>query len=123
MIREAQRQTLWQSDSSYESQKEITVTYSLPKVDYKLSLKGTLDRFSLEKGLIRDFKTTNKLDSFAYDLSSKYGYDFQMAFYYTLVHAAHDVQCDMILDVVQTTYPYPSKVFGYPKSRLEIISV
>lgn len=46
-----------------------------------------------------------------------------MGFYHTITEATEGVQCDMLLDVVQTTYPYPSKVFCYPKERLQIISV
>lgn len=72
MIREAQRQTLWDLNGEYEVQKEIKAVYQRPGVNYKLNLKSTLDRAWLANKLIRDYKTTNKLDSFATDLHSKF---------------------------------------------------
>lgn len=69
----------------------------------KLKLRGTLDRLSTEKGMIRDWKTTSALKNFTFELSGKYGYEISMAFYYALVKMIRGVDCDVYLDVVQSS--------------------
>jgi hypothetical protein len=113
MIAEAMRQPLWDVPNwEYEAQKVVQCEYK------GLKLQGTLDRLSLEKWLIRDYKTTAKLSDFAFKLSSEYGYEVSMAFYYALVKIVHEKECDVILDVVQSSYPYPSEVFQYQTEKL-----
>jgi hypothetical protein len=84
-----------------------------------MKLRGTLDRFSLDKKMIRDFKTTANLKDFTFKLADKFGYDISMAFYYTLAKVAYDESCDVILDVVQTSGHFQSEVFQYQKERME----
>lgn len=116
MIAEAQRQPLWDLQGEYEPQKEVSAIFK-----DTLKLKGRLDRFSLEKKMIRDYKTTSDVTKFQGELASKFGYEISMAFYYILVKIAHGEECDVILDVVQSSSPYASEVFGYSKDRLEMI--
>lgn len=113
---EALRQPLWDNNWNYEVQKTVTAAYK-----GTLKLKGTLDRFSLEQSKIRDFKTTADLSRFQYDFADKFGYNISMAFYFALVKIAYDVECDVILDVVQTAKPYPSEVFEYSKNKLTML--
>ena len=116
MIAEAKRQPLWDLEGGYVAQQEVTAVFQ-----DNLKLKGRLDRFSLEKKLIRDFKTTSDVTKFQGELASKFGYEISMAFYYLLVKISYWVECDVILDVVQSSAPYASEVFGYKKDRLELI--
>ena len=44
-----------------------------------------------------------------------------MAFYYALVKIQHDVECDIILDVVQSSGVYQSEVFMYQKEQMNAI--
>ncbi len=64
MLLEAKRQPLWDLESEYEVQKEVTAVYK-----GTLKLKGTFDRFSLEKKVIRDYKTTADLSRFETELA------------------------------------------------------
>lgn len=115
MAIEAHRQPLWETGAEYEVQKEVVATYK------NLKLKGTFDRFSAEKKLIRDYKTTADLSRFEWELASKFMYEISMTFYYTLAKVALDLECDVILDVVQNCWKKPSHVFGYHRDRLDII--
>lgn len=80
MLHEATRQPLWDIHGEYEKQAVIDGMYK-----GKLKLRGTLDRLSIEKAMIRDWKTTSALKNFTFELSGKYGYEISMAFYYALV--------------------------------------
>jgi len=44
-----------------------------------------------------------------------------MAFYYALVKIHHDVECDVILDVVQSSGVYQSEVFMYQKEQMNAV--
>ena len=70
--------------------------------------------------MIRDFKTTSDLLKFEYK-AADFEYDISMSFYYALIKIVYDKECDVILDVVQTSYPYPSEVFKYQKEKLSIV--
>lgn len=114
MVWEASRQPLWDITGEYEHQVVIECLYR-----GKMKLRGRLDRLSLEKKLIRDYKTTANLKNFSFDLSSKFGYETSMAFYHILVKIVHWVDCDVILDVVQSWGKHQSEVFCYQKERME----
>lgn len=116
MLLEAKRQPLWDLESEYEVQKEVTAVYK-----GTLKLKGTFDRYSLEKKVIRDYKTTADLSRFETELAWRFGYEISMAFYYALAKIQLDTECDVVLDVVQNCWNHPSHVFGYPKERLDLI--
>lgn len=119
MIAEAKRQPLWDLWWKYENQVELLCTYTSKKYpNFKLKMKSTLDRLSIEKKLIRDFKTTSNIKSFAYDLSTKWWYETSMAFYQMMVRIARWVECDSILDVVQSSWTYASESFCYVKDKL-----
>lgn len=114
MLHEAGRQPLWDLWGEYEKQAKIEALYK-----GKLKLRGTLDRLSVQKALIRDYKTTSSLKDFTFKLSDKYGYDKSMAFYYMLVKMIRGVDCDVVLEVVQSSGHFQSEVFQYQKERME----
>jgi hypothetical protein len=64
MLSEATRQPLWDIGGDYEKQACIEGLYK-----GKLQLRGTLDRLSVEKAMIRDWKTTSALKNFTFELS------------------------------------------------------
>ena len=114
MIGEALRQPLWDMKGEYKAQEKVQCEYK------GLKLQGTLDRISVEKWLIRDFKTTSDILKFEYK-AVDFRYEISMSFYYALIKIVHDKECDVILDVVQSSYPYPSEVFQYQKEKLSIV--
>lgn len=118
MLSEATRQPLWDIYGDYEKQAVIEGMYK-----GKLKLRGTLDRLSIEKGMIRDWKTTSALKNFTFELSGKYGYEISMAFYYALVKMIRGVDCDVYLDVVQSSGVYQSEVFCYQKERMHTVLI
>ena len=118
MLSEATRQPLWDIHGDYEKQAVIEGMYK-----WKLKLRGTLDRLSTEKGMIRDWKTTSALRNFTFELSGKYGYEISMAFYYALVKMIRGVDCDVYLDVVQSSWVYQSEVFCYQKERMHTVLI
>lgn len=44
-----------------------------------------------------------------------------MAFYYALVKIEHGIECDVLLDTIQSSGQYPSNIFGYRKEKLNLI--
>ena len=100
MYKEVKRQPLIDFGSNYEAQVEIETTYKW------LKLKWTLDRLSLDKKMIRDWKTSWQISYFEYNMDTTFDYIMSMAFYYVLVLTKYNVKCDAVLDVLWTTYPY-----------------
>lgn len=112
MYREAMRQPLADMWSEYTVQEEITAEYKTLKV------KGTLDRFSKEKKMIRDWKTSWRIDYFEYNMDTSFDYVMSMAFYFVLVKIKYNVECDVILDVLGKQPPFPYYWYRLPKERL-----
>ena len=113
MYNEIKRQPLvewW--DPSYKSQVDIECEFEWMK------LKGTLDRLSLEKKIIRDWKTSGQFQSFEYNLETTFDYILSMAFYYVLVKVNYNVDCDVVLDVLGKNKPYPYMWYKLDKPRL-----
>ena len=113
MYNEIKRQPLvefW--DPSYQSQVDIECEFEW------LKLKGTLDRLSLEKKVIRDRKTSGQFQSFEYNLETTFDYILSMAFYYVLVKVNYNIDCDVVLDVLGKNKPYPYMWYKLDKPRL-----
>lgn len=113
MYRELKRQPIVDMWSEYESQKEIIIEYK------SLKLKGTLDRLSLEKAMIRDWKTSGQINYFEYNMDTSFGYIMSMAFYYTLVKIKFWVECEAVLDVIWSQPPFP--YYGYSLDRRQLL--
>lgn len=109
MYNELKRQDLFETGGDYETQKTFISTYG------NLQLKGTLDQYKL--GTIRDTKSCSDLSKFIYDWRN-YGYDVSMSFYWVLVQTATWEDADAILDVAQSTFPYPSNMWKIPKEEI-----
>lgn len=87
--------------------------------EYKwLKLRWTLDRVDLERWLIRDRKTSWRIDHFEYDMENTFDYVMSMAFYYILVKVKHEKECDVILDVIGKKAPYIFIGYKIEKKRL-----
>lgn len=113
MYNEIKRQPLvewW--DPSYKAQVDIECEFEW------LKLKWTLDRLSLEKKIIRDWKTSWQFQSFEYNLETTFDYILSMAFYYVLVKVNYNVDCDVVLDVLGKNKPYPYMWYKLDKPRL-----
>lgn len=112
MYREAMRQPILDLGGNYTKQHLIESTYD------GLPIRGTLDRFDLERWIIRDWKTSGRLDNFAYDMENTFDYILSMAFYYVLAYAKYGKECDVYLDVLSKQSPYTSVVYKLDKNRL-----
>lgn len=112
MYREAMRQPILDLGWDYTKQHLIESTYDW------LPIRGTLDRFDLERWIIRDWKTTGRIDNFAYDMENTFDYILSMAFYYVLAYAKYGKECDVYLDVLSKQSPYTSVVYKLDKNRL-----
>lgn len=112
MYREVMRQPIMDIWGSYEKQCLIESTYD------GLAIRGTLDRFDLERWLIRDWKTSGRIDNFAYDMENTFDYVLSMAFYYVLAYAKYGKECDVYLDVLSKQAPYTSLVYKLDKQKL-----
>lgn len=113
MYNEIRRQPLVAfDDKSYQSQVDIECEFE------GLKLKWTLDRLSLEKKMIRDWKTSGQFQTFEYNLETTFDYILSMAFYYVLVKVNHGIDCDVILDVLGKNKPYPYMWYMLDKPRL-----
>lgn len=119
MTWEVNRQPLFDMNGKYEFQKEIIVEYKWYK------LKAKLDRFNLEKWVIRDFKTTNNSD-FAWwiigfdkniQTYDEYWYLFQMAFYRLLCEIQYEKPFECYLDVVD--WGWKSMVYKFKRETLD----
>ncbi len=125
--RELKRQPLFDFDGQYDSQKEFVVEYKW------LKLKGTLDRYSFEKKLIRDLKTTKDLEySPFYDATrfesnlinyDEYQYAFQMGWYWLLNYLHTKEKFDAILDAIKPSWNYAYEAYIYRSSTLEKIAL
>lgn len=110
---ETQRQPIfemWSDD--YEDQVYFEAKY----MDLKIS--WTLDRYSKKLWKIRDWKTSWQFDKFQDAMEYEYDYITSMAFYYALVYVQDWVECDVYLDVQESTDPYRSEVYKLWSSRL-----
>lgn len=113
MYAEIKRQPLvefW--DQSYKKQVDIECEFEW------LKLKWTLDRLSLERKMIRDWKTSWQFQNFEYNLETTFDYILSMAFYYVLVKVNYNIDCDVILDVLGKNKPYPYMWYKLDKPRL-----
>ena len=113
MYNEIKRQPLvefW--DPTYKAQVDIECEFEW------LKLKGTLDRLSLEKKIIRDWKTSGQFQSFEYNLETTFDYILSMAFYYVLVKVNYNIDCDVVLDVLGKNKPFPYMWYKLDKPRL-----
>ena len=99
-------------NKNYQTQKEIIAEYNWIK------LKGTLDRIDIENKTIRDRKTSWRIDNFEYDMENTFDYVLSMAFYYVLARVSLWIDCDVFLDVVGKSYPYPSVSYKLTKDKL-----
>jgi len=115
MYKEFLRQPLADLGWEYEPQKELIVEYKGWK------LKGTMDRFSKVKALIRDYKTTANLKKFWYELTTWMldWYIFQLAFYKFLAREAEGVVCECLLDVIDKTATTCSEVYSINAERID----
>lgn len=113
--KELSRQFLFNEKGPYEHQKTFIWEYKW------LKLKWTLDRFASvwDDVLVRDTKTTKSIDSFKWEWENKLWYDVSMCFYWVLVYCATWKSSRLLFDVVQKTYPYPSRVFEIPQWKIE----
>lgn len=113
MYNEIKRQPLVAfDDKSYQAQVDIECEFEW------LKLKWTLDRLSLEKKMIRDWKTSGQFQNFEYNLETTFDYILSMAFYYVLVKVNYETDCDVVLDVLGKTKPYPYMWYMLDKPRL-----
>lgn len=112
MYREAMRQPDYDFGGDYERQKLIITKYQWLRISW------TLDRFSEEKELIRDDKTTRGFDYFEYNLETKLWYLTSMAFYYMLAVVSTWKSCDVILDVLGKKQPYWYMAYRLTKEQL-----
>jgi len=106
-LNELTRQPLFNKDDKYIYQKTFIWQYK------SLKLKCTLDRYKVWE--IRDTKTTKSISSFIWDWKSKLLYDVSMSFYWVLINKATNEKSKLLLDVVQKTFPYPSRIFEIPQ--------
>lgn len=109
-VRELNRQPLFNKDWWYECQKTFIWTYK------GLKLKWTLDRY--KTGELRDTKSCASISSFIWDWKEKFWYDVSMSFYWVLVWKATGDKPETILDVVQKTFPYASRIYKIPTEQI-----
>ncbi len=112
MYREAKRQPLADMAWNYKNQHVIKAKYK------NLMLKWKLDRFDLERKLIRDWKTSWRIDNFEYDMEETFDYVMSMAFYFVLAKVEYNVDCDVVLDVLWKSSPYQYVWYKLDKTRL-----
>lgn len=110
MFNEMKRQKLMKLDWEYIPQKTFIGKYK------SLKLKWTLDRYSIEE--IRDTKSCANINQFMWEWKNKLWYDVSMSFYWILVNRATKNKPKLILDVIQKTYPYPSRVYEIPQGDI-----
>jgi hypothetical protein len=72
-----------------------------------------LDRFSLKRKEIRDYKLVADVSKFATDYMGPAGFDyfFSAAFYFLLVQEKYGASCDVLFDVVDKTKSGASTMF------------
>lgn len=118
MIDEYKRQPLFNYNAAYEAQKKLEFDYQ------GLKLMATLDRFTDvpllpggKNGEIRDMKTCADISKFNFKVGD-FGYDFSMSFYNILGTLIYDKHFEVILDVVQSSFPYPSQSIIMPAETI-----
>lgn len=118
-VEEAMRQPIFDAENGYEKQVTIYAVYKAANGE-KLKLKGTLDRLSLAKKLIRDWKLFQSIEKFEreYSFGDPYGYSFQSAFYQLLVLIDKDTLCEFVFDVVENNLDPHSDAF---KPNMEVL--
>lgn len=109
IIKEFNRQTLFDKLWWYENQKTYIWQYK------SLKLKWTLDR--TKENEIRDTKSTSDIKKFMWERRDLW-YDVSMAFYWVLKNKATGEKSRLIFDVAQKTFPYPSRVFEIPQGEI-----
>lgn len=105
----------------YQKQKTVEGSYK------NLKLKGTLDRFLVFdkpdsegfESVIRDTKTTGDILRFPFQAYNDLGYDVSMVFYYLLIFLTEKKKSKLVLDVVQTTGNFPSRVYEIPQEMIQ----
>lgn len=112
MYREAKRQPLADFWTEYQTQLCIEWEYEW------LKIRWTLDRFHLEKKLIRDWKTSWRIEQFEYNMDTAFDYVLSMAFYFVLAYVEYWEECDVILDVLWKKAPYPYLWYKLTKKDL-----
>lgn len=125
--KELERQPLYDFNWKYEHQKTFEVSYKWH------ILKWKLDRFSLEKWLIRDLKTTKDLEYNPFyqctrfenglNQNDEYQYWLQLARYFILVKISTWIECYWIIDAIKTTWNYAYESYFYPKEILKNIAL
>lgn len=105
-VRELYRQPLFNKGWWYECQKTYIGKYKW------LELKWTLDRD--KKDEFRDTKSNWNIARFEWDWK-EFWYDVSMAFYWVLKNRATWETPKAILDVVQSSFPYPSRIYELPQ--------
>lgn len=109
-VREFNRQSLFNKNWWYETQKTFIWAYK------SLKLKWTLDRY--KTGELRDTKTCANIWKFIWEWKDILWYDVSMAFYWVLVWKATWDKPKTILDVVQKTFPFPSRSYEIPNEHI-----
>jgi len=84
-----------------------------------LVISGTLDRYDPERGIIRDRKTSGRIDNIERDVENTFDYATQMAFYYTLAYVNDGKDCDVYLDILSKSAPYTSIVYRMTSDKLK----
>lgn len=83
-----------------------------------LTISWTLDRFSLQKLLIRDSKTSWRIERIERDINETFDYVTQMAFYFLLIYMQQKVECDVLLDIISSSAPYQSIIYKMSAEKL-----
>ena len=109
-VKELNRQPLFDKSGEYEYQKTYTCEYK------NLKLKGTLDRTAKE--LIRDTKSCSNINNFIWEWKDQLQYDISMSFYWVLKYQATGEKSKLILDTVQKTFPFPSRIYEIPQGEV-----
>lgn len=112
MYREYKRQQMLDPGTGYEWHYYCEATYK------SLTLSWTLDRFNKEKCLIRDSKTAWRIERIERDIENTFDYIMQMATYHLLIYLQEWVECDVLLDIVWSSFPYQSIVYRMDKNKL-----
>lgn len=125
--KELARQPLYDYGGDYLCQEEIVAEL------YGHKIKGTIDRLSVEKKLIRDLKTSKDIEyldgkdmiRLQYNLENwdEYGYGMQLAWYYMLCLIRYDQKFAWVLDCVGTVNPYAYVGYQYDVATLEHIAI
>lgn len=121
MIEEIERQPLFDIWAKYEYQKQIEAQYMNIRTNKNLKLRWTLDRFSLEKKLIRDFKTCANVSKLDYELNTNemHKYFIQLSFYELLATINYWEWFECILDVVDKTERFCSNIYKINSEKLK----